>query len=107
MPEALQLRNQTVNGKPLSALEAAEVLGVTVIASASLLQGRMARALPDTVRESLGSLPTDAQTAIQFVRSTPGITTALIGMSNVEHVEANLQLVNVEPMDEGFSQLFS
>jgi aryl-alcohol dehydrogenase-like predicted oxidoreductase len=107
MPEALELRNQTVNGEQLSSLEAAEALGVTVIASASLLQGRMARALPDTVRESLGSLPTDAQTAIQFVRSTPGITTALIGMSNVEHVEGNLQLVSVEPVDEAFSQLFS
>jgi aryl-alcohol dehydrogenase-like predicted oxidoreductase len=28
--------------------------------------------------------------AIEFVRSTPGITTALIGMSKVERVEENL-----------------
>ena len=32
-------------------------------------------------------LETDAQRAIQFVRSTPGIGTALIGMKSVAHVE--------------------
>jgi len=82
--------------------------GVTVVASASMLQARLARGLPDQVRVPLGSLKTDAQTAIQFVRSTPGITTALVGMSRVEHVEENLALVQVEPAgEESFSQLFS
>ena len=62
-------------------LEAAEKLGVTVISSASIFQGRVAQGLPAELRETLGSLSTDAQTAIQFVRSAPGITTALVGMS--------------------------
>jgi aryl-alcohol dehydrogenase-like predicted oxidoreductase len=97
MPEALVLQNQTVEGVEVSTLEAAAALGVTVVASASILQGRVAHDLPDTVREPLGSLATDALTAIQFVRSTPGITTALVGMSSHEHVEENLQLVRVEP----------
>lgn len=97
MPEALVLRNQIVDDVEVSTLEAAAALGVTVISSASILQGRVAHDLPDTIREPLGSLATDALTAIQFVRSTPGITTALIGMSNCEHVEENLQLVRVEP----------
>jgi len=53
-------------------------------------------------------LATDAQTAIQFVRSTPGITTALVGMSRVEHVEENLKLTEVEPANaDAFSNLFS
>lgn len=83
-------------------------LGVTVIASASMMQTRLARGLPAQIRTALGSLQTDAQTAIQFVRSTPGITTALVGMSRVEHVEENLALVQVEPVgEESFSQLFS
>ena len=55
-------------------------LGVTVIASASLLQGRVAAQV-------------GAREAIEFVRSTPGITTALVGMSRVEHVEENLALI--------------
>ena len=108
MPEALTLMNQRINDEDLTMLEAADQLGITVIASASMLQGRVARGLPETVRKPLGSLATDAQTAIQFVRSTPGITTALIGMSQVEHVEENLKLVNVEPVGaDNFAQLFS
>src|SRR5439155_26409552 len=79
----------------VSALQSAEALDVTVIASGSILQGQIARGLPEAIRDSLGSLATDAQTGIQFVRSAPGITTALVGMSRVEHVEENLSLVKV------------
>jgi aryl-alcohol dehydrogenase-like predicted oxidoreductase len=108
MPEALTLANETIDGDEVSVLEAAHRLGVTVMASGSMLQGRVARGLPDPVRQALGSLSTDAQTAIQFVRSTPGITTALVGMSQVEHVDENLQLVGVEPLtQEQLRTLFS
>jgi len=108
MPEALTLVNQDVGNEQLTLLEAAKRLGVTVVASASMLQGRVAQGLPSDVREPLGSLATDAQTAIQFVRSTPGITTALVGMSRVEHVEENLKLTEVEPANaDAFSNLFS
>lgn len=108
MPEALTLANQLVDGQLLSLLEAAQQLGVTVIASASIFQGRVAQGLPKDLRETLGSLPTGAQTAIQFVRSAPGITTALVGMSSRAHVEENLQLVRVAPAStEQFMQLFS
>jgi aryl-alcohol dehydrogenase-like predicted oxidoreductase len=108
MPEALTLVNQTVAEQPLTLLEAAELLGITVISSASIFQGRVARGLPENIRETLGSLPGDAQTAIQFVRSAPGVTTALVGMSRREHVEENLQLTRVAPVaTEQFMQLFS
>jgi aryl-alcohol dehydrogenase-like predicted oxidoreductase len=107
MPEALVASNQTYLGAQLSLLEAARALGVTVVASASLLQGKVARDLPGHIREPLGSLSTDAQTALQFVRSTPGITTALVGMSRREHVEENLQLARVAPASaEDYSRLF-
>lgn len=108
MPEALTLANQELAGERVTVLEAAATLGVTVIASASIFQGRVAKGLPSAVREPLGELPTDAQTAIQFVRSTPGITTSLVGMSHREHVEENLALVRVGPVKtEQFMQLFS
>ena len=107
MPEALTLGNHTTEKDHVSVLEAAASLGITAVASASLLQGRVAQGLPDTLRATLGSLPTDAQTAIQFVRSTPGVTTALVGMSNVKHVEENSQLVEIEPVsNEEFQRLF-
>jgi aryl-alcohol dehydrogenase-like predicted oxidoreductase len=108
MPEALVLTNQTLANEQCSTIEAAMALGVTVVASASIFQGRVARGLPREVRQALGSLSTDAQTAIQFVRSAPGVTTALVGMSNLDHVRENLQLVNVPPSTvDDFQQLFS
>jgi aryl-alcohol dehydrogenase-like predicted oxidoreductase len=104
----IQLPLNLAMPEAISVAEEANGLGVTVVASASLLQARLARGLPDHLRGLLGPLRTDAQTAIQFVRSTPGITTALIGMSRIEHVEENLELVQVEPLDErSFAQLFS
>jgi aryl-alcohol dehydrogenase-like predicted oxidoreductase len=108
MPEALTLSNQVVAGQLVSTLEAAAALGVTVISSASIFQGRVAQGLPKDLRDSLGSLATDAQTAIQFVRSAPGVCTALVGMSRLEHVEENLKLINVEPLKpEQFMKLFT
>lgn len=97
MPEALFFQNQKLDDEYVSVLEAASSLGVTVMASASILQGQVARGLPEAIREPLGSLATDAQTGIQFVRSAPGITTALVGMSSVTHVEENLQLAAIVP----------
>jgi aryl-alcohol dehydrogenase-like predicted oxidoreductase len=107
MPEALTLGNQTVRGHERTMAGAANDLDITLIASASLLQGQVARNLPALVAEVFG-LETDAQRALQFARSAPGITTALVGMSRVEHVKANSQLVGVRPAtEEEFSKLFS
>lgn len=108
MPEALTLDNQTFHGAHVSLLEAARALKVTVIASASLSQGKVARGLTREISEPLGSLSTDALTAIQFVRSTPGVTTALVGMSQTSHVEENLQLARIEPARPAdYQRLFS
>lgn len=107
MPEALVADNQSLEGKQVSVLEAASALGVAVVASASIFQGKVARGLPEHIREPLGSLATDAQTAIQFVRSAHGVTTALVGMSSREHVEENLQLARIAPTPpEDFQRLF-
>ena len=107
MTEALTLGNQTIAGESKTVMEAASELGITLIASASLLQGQVARNLPPFVAQALG-LQTDAERALQFVRSSPGITTALVGMSHPEHVQANARLVGIPPatVDE-FSKLFN
>lgn len=108
MPEALLGSNQFFQGAQVSLLEAARALSVTVVASASILQGKVARDLTPAIREPLGSLDSDALTAIQFTRSTPGITTALVGMSRRAHVEENLQLARIEPArPEQYQQLFA
>jgi aryl-alcohol dehydrogenase-like predicted oxidoreductase len=95
MPEALAAKTQLLGVERVPFLQAARAQGLMVFSSASLLQGRLAAGLPDGIREKLGGLATDAQRAIQFVRSTPGITTALVGMGRREHVEENLATVRV------------
>lgn len=107
MTEALTLGNQTVAGKQLTIMEAASELGITLVASASLLQGQVTRNLPPFVAQAFG-LENDAERALQFARSAPGITTALVGMSRAEHARANTRLVSVPPATlDQFSQLFS
>jgi len=96
MSEALTLVNQTMDGRQGSTLQAARALGITVISSAALLQGQLISNLPPFVLAALG-LKSDLQRALQFARSTPGITTALVGTSRSEHVRENLEIMGVEP----------
>jgi aryl-alcohol dehydrogenase-like predicted oxidoreductase len=105
MPEALTSANQVVDGESLSLLMAADRLGITVMCSASILQARLAQGLPPFVADALKGLNTDAQRAIQFVRSTPGVTTALVGMSRRAHVDENMVVASISPasVDEFFS----
>ncbi|HXW17361.1 MAG TPA: aldo/keto reductase [Candidatus Acidoferrales bacterium] len=96
MPEALTLVNQTMDGRQGSTLQAARALGITVVSSAALLQGQLTKNLPPFVSAALG-LKNDLQRAMQFARSTPGVTSALVGMSRPEHVRENLEIIGVEP----------
>jgi aryl-alcohol dehydrogenase-like predicted oxidoreductase len=107
MTEALTLGNQSMDGKTMTVMESASELGITLIASASLLQGQVTRNLPPFVAQAFG-LDSDAERALQFARSSPGFTTALVGMSRVEHVRANAKLVALPPATEAqFSRLFA
>ncbi len=95
MPEAYA---QAQQGETVAT--AAARLGITVVASASLLQARLTRNLPADLAAKLTGTATDAQRAIQFTRSTPGIAVALVGMSNPQHVRENLQLASLAPLSE-------
>ena len=99
MPEAIRLATQTVGkrDKLVPALDAATELGISVIASASLMQSQLTRDLPPSMRELFPSQRTDAQRALSFVRSLPGITSALVGMRSVAHLEENL--ASAEPAE--------
>ncbi len=108
MPEAFTRANQPVKGEVVPVLEAARRLGVYVMASASVYQGQLTRNLPPAVAEMLPGLSTDAQRALQFARSTPGIGTALVGMKSVAHVEENAGVAPTTPVPwEQFQRLFS
>ena len=70
-------------------LHAAAELGISVVASASLLQARLASGLPPQVREALPGFATDAQRALAFVASLP-VSAALAGMRSIAHLDENL-----------------
>lgn len=107
MPEAFFHSTQHIDGRSHSLVEVAERLGITVVASASLLQSRLASGLPPALEEVMEELETDAQRAIQFVRSTPGVNVALVGMGSAVHVEENLRAAAVAPLSaEKFQELF-
>lgn len=107
MPEALAANTQRLDGRAVPVLQVARAFGLLVFSSASLLQGQLSAGLPQEVRRWLPNLQTDAQRALQFVRSTPGITCALVGMSRREHVEENLRTAAVPPLTlEEYRALF-
>ncbi|MGH7267856.1 MAG: aldo/keto reductase [Candidatus Rokuibacteriota bacterium] len=107
MLEAFTGANQAVDGRTGSILEAAAAHGVYVMTSASILQGRLARSLPAALREQVPGFETDAQRALQFVRSTPGVGTALVGMKRPGHVVENARVAQVPPLEEpAFRSLF-
>ncbi len=96
MTEASRLATQALDGERISVLEAARRLDLTVIASASILQGQLTH-LPPNIAAALPGHATNAQRALQFARSTPGITTALVGMRGRRHVEENLSVARIAP----------
>lgn len=98
MPEAFASFNQPFGEEFVSTLEAARRLGVSVIASASLLQARLADELPPEVERAF-RMQTSAQDALQFVRSTPGVACALVGMARSAHVRENLSVLENPPSD--------
>lgn len=107
MPEAMVHSNQIVGGKSVAMIQAARELGVTLVASASLLQAHLAGKVSEAIRSALG-LRDDLECALQFVRSAPGIAAALVGMKRAAHVKANLKLVGVPPASaEQFRQIFT
>jgi aryl-alcohol dehydrogenase-like predicted oxidoreductase len=93
--EAVRVPTQTIGGRPATVLDAAGELGLMVVASASLMQSRLATGLPDAVRDLFPQCETDAQRAIAFTRTLPGVTTALVGMRHVSHVDENLASARV------------
>jgi aryl-alcohol dehydrogenase-like predicted oxidoreductase len=107
MAEAIALDNQVLGSQTVSLLQAAHANDLAVFTSASILQSRLSRNLPPVIQEVFTGLETDAQRAIQFVRSSPGVTAALVGMKHKEHVEENLKTASVPPVSpEKLKSLF-
>ncbi|MBI3999524.1 MAG: aldo/keto reductase [Candidatus Omnitrophica bacterium] len=108
MPEAFVNQNQAWEGEAVSAIEFARRANLMVFTSASLLQGRLAQKMPDKVRSLFPKCSSAASSALQFARSTPGVTTALVGMKSIAHISENLAVSQITPLSaEDFLNLFT
>ncbi|MEP7357960.1 MAG: aldo/keto reductase, partial [Anaerolineales bacterium] len=81
MVEAIGRANQPASAGLAPLLQAAAEHNLTVVASAPMLQARVLGRLPAGLRAKFAPSITDAQRALQFARSAPGVTAALAGMS--------------------------
>ncbi|MCO5552677.1 hypothetical protein L7F22_006196 [Adiantum nelumboides] len=98
LQEAANQPTQTVRGKRMPLLHAAHHLGLSVIASSSMDQGHLCKNLNPDIRNKcpeIGEQRTDGQCALQFVRTTPGVMSALVCMRSGIHVEENAALIRV------------
>lgn len=107
MAEAAGYPNQLVGEEARCLLDAAAHHGITVVGSAALLQGEIPVRMPDALAARIPGCTTNAQRAVQFARSAPGLATALVGMSRKEHVAENLAVAGIPKMDrEAFVEIF-
>jgi aryl-alcohol dehydrogenase-like predicted oxidoreductase len=89
MTEAVRMQTQCIGSDRISVLEAAHRLGVSVVASATLMQSQLTRGLPPQVHTAFPHFRTDARRAIAFTQSLP-LSATLVGMRSVAHLEENL-----------------
>jgi aryl-alcohol dehydrogenase-like predicted oxidoreductase len=98
MAEALRLASQLgPAGGTAAVLTALAGTGTLVLASAPLVQGRALGRLPPFVKECLPGPRGDAQLCLQFARSSPGVSAAIVGMREPGHIEQNLALARIAP----------
>ena len=97
-PEALVAPTQTLGRTPVTLLTAARELGITVMCSASLMQGRLSRGLPPQAHVASPASKRTRSARCRWRAPAPGIVTALVGMSRAAHVRENLALVAIPPL---------
>jgi len=94
--QALLGKTQSLGNENVSVLEAAVKLGIGVFTSVPFMQGRLLApgAMPE-FNELKPSLR-----ALQFIRSSPGVLSPLVGQKSSEHVTENLEIMKIPPMSE-------
>jgi aryl-alcohol dehydrogenase-like predicted oxidoreductase len=97
MADAFTVTAHEFGGERRSALSVAHELGLDVFASATLARSDLVEGLPSAVDAELSG-ETPAQRAINFARSAPGVTAALVGASDRAHVEENVAAGTFDPL---------
>jgi aryl-alcohol dehydrogenase-like predicted oxidoreductase len=106
MADAFTVEAQEGADGSQSALWFAHDAGLDVFASASLAQGRLLEGLPGAVAEQVAG-ETSTQRAINFARSAPGVTSALVGTGSPDHVAENVAAGTHPPLGaDAFDSIF-
>lgn len=87
---------QNIRGRRLPLLHAAAHLNLNVVVSSPLFQGSLVKGIAQEARDKfpeLGDSRTPAQCALQFCRTTPGVMTAVTGMSKLAHLDENAGII--------------
>lgn len=95
MLEAVALPNQKINAEDFPIIPAAVHHGVPVMISASLLQSNILK-LPTEIFDSMPAEDSPTHKALQFVTSSPGVTSAMVGMKTLAHVRENLEVLQMK-----------
>ncbi len=93
-----RFNHATGQGNVASTLQSAFQLGCYAMASHTLFKGHLASQSLDVVAETLAGLANPAQHAIQFNRSTPGLGTSLVGVSDLRHLDDVLTVARCAPI---------
>ncbi|MFB6259480.1 MAG: aldo/keto reductase [Thiohalorhabdaceae bacterium] len=88
----------TGQGNVASTVQAAYQLGLYFIGTHTLMGGQLLEEQPPILRQTMGDLRTNAQRAMQFSRSTPGVGTAMVAMADKAHVNEALELGKTDPL---------
>ena len=96
LDQAYMIKNHGVDGKTVSALEAAQKFNLGVFTSVPLMQGKL---LTTNIIPEFGNSSVSVR-LLQFVRSTPGITAPLIGHKSESHVKENMDIMKIPPLSE-------
>jgi len=96
LDQAYMTKNHNIDGKTVSALEAAQKFNLGVFTSVPIMQGKLlaTNTIPEFGNSSM------SVRLLQFVRSTPGITAPLIGHKSESHVKENMDVMKIPPLSE-------
>lgn len=98
MLEAVGVPSQKVSGEDLPIIAAAAHHGVAVMISAPLMQANVLK-IPQSVYGQIAGDESSIQKALQFVLSSPGVTSAMVGMKQVKHVDENRRVLILPDWD--------
>lgn len=93
MPEAVLLKTQKLGMNTMSAVDAARTLGLDIAVSVPLFQSRLCHDLPDFIVEAFPKEFSQAHCALAFATAFDGVSAAMVGMKNPEHVAHNLEFL--------------